>query len=459
MTCKHCEKIFSSNNKLHEHVRLKHAKRFVNSLTSSINSFASRASFKAFQSSILIVKTWQTSTFDASSTSFFTFSIVFKKFVATLRHRLKDEKDKHSTILVTSRLSRLFKLVQLLATFFVNFFASRAFLQASQSTLLFSKALHTLILHTSFTLFFTSSHTSRLRHQSINHVTKRFLFKFYMIIDDFYIMFHEKSFKKSVNIIQKKVLSSMFDQTRIIDYFKLVALTFSLNDICKLFTFSTSQSTRTLLNRKSKAFHIANDEIANLKTQRKLKIFKLNRFEIDLNSTSRAWVSINYKSKTSKTQSKTQHKLKAFKFELFTTTFIASTLSICESIKNLKQSSNSSSSTSITFFSILRLNRSINSLTSSSKSSLLCALIRAIIKQLTLYFSILSNKISRRRWRRSYWYRYSLRDEVEREREVIQLFRTCESRIVQIRAFCNWTHLQFYRHVNQSNVLALVPWA
>ena len=459
VACKHCEEDFSSNNKLHEHVRLKHARRSANPPTSSTNSLAPRASLRAPQPSILATKTWQTSTFDAPSTPPSTPSIVPRKLVATLRHRLKEREGKHSTVLATSRPSRLPRPVQLLATSLANPLAPRAPLQTPQSTLLPSKALHTPILHTPPTPPPTPSHTPKLRHQSTNHVTKRLLFKLYMTIDDLYIMFHEKSSKKSVNIIQKRVLSSMPGQARIIDYFRLVALTPPPNDICRLSTPSTSQSTRTLLNRKPKASHIATDEIANLKTQRKLKTFKSNRFEIDLSSAPRAWASTNYKPRTSKAQSKTQHKLKAPKFELFTTTSTASTLSTCEPVKDLKQSSNSNSSTSITSSSTLRLNRPISSLTSPSKSSLLCALIRATIKQLTPYFPILSDKVPRRRWRRPYWHRYSLRDEAEREREVTQLFRACGPRIVQIRALCNWAHLQPYRHASQSNALAPVPWA
>ena len=176
MTCKHCEKDFNSNNKFHEHVRLKHVRRFINSLKTL------KAFFKSFQSSILVFKTWQTSIFDASFKSFFTFSIVFRKFVKTLKHRLKEKRNKHVNLSFTS---------------FVNSFASRTFFHASQSTLLFSKALSSLILQTSFISFFTFSYTSSLRHQSINHVTKRLFFKLYMIIDDLYIMFHEKSFKKT----------------------------------------------------------------------------------------------------------------------------------------------------------------------------------------------------------------------------------------------------------------------
>ena len=161
LACKHCEKIFNSNNKFHEHVRLKHTRKSINFVT-FVNSFASstsRASFKTSQSSILIFKTSQTSTFDAFSTSSFTLLVVSRKFVETLKHRLKKKKSKHVnlsftffttsfntstkstilTILITSRLSRLSRLVQLLATFFVNFFASRASFHASHRRFYFQK--------------------------------------------------------------------------------------------------------------------------------------------------------------------------------------------------------------------------------------------------------------------------------------------------------------------------------
>ena len=213
LICKHCEKNFNSNNKFHEHVRLKHVRRLVNSLK------ASRASFKAFQSSILAFKTWQTSTFETHSTFASTFSIVSKKLVETLRHRLKEKRDKHvklsftsskSTILATSITSRFFrfsKLVQLSTTSFVNSLASRASFKASQSSILFFK---TLTFDASSISSFTFSHMSSLSRSSIQ--SKRLFFKLYMIINDLYIMFHEKSFKKSENIIQKRVFFSMLDQ-------------------------------------------------------------------------------------------------------------------------------------------------------------------------------------------------------------------------------------------------------
>ena len=68
----------------------------------------------------------------------------------------------------------------------------------------------------SIVLFFTSSssssQTSILLHQ-----------KSYMIIDDLFVMFAEKSFKKNVNIIQKRIVSLVFRQARIISYFKSVS--------------------------------------------------------------------------------------------------------------------------------------------------------------------------------------------------------------------------------------------
>ena len=290
--CKHCEKDFNFNNQFHEHVRLKHARRFVNSFTFSINSLALKTSFKAFQSLILHFKT-----------------------------------------------------------------------------------LHAFILHAHSTLFFTFSYMSSLSCQksSIQSINRTFQ-KFYMIIDDFYIMFHEKSFKKSVNIIQKRVFSLMFNQTHIIDYFILVALTSSINkrnsikqNNCKTFTFSTSQSTRTLFNKKSKVSHIAIDEIANLKTQRRFKVFK---YELSI----ALILSINQRSRSSQTQ-------------------------------NLKQSSNVSNSIflhSITLFLTLQVNHSIKHFNVRVLNISITSSWIKLIRTLICVTIIQLNKISRLCWRLSY---------------------------------------------------------
>ena len=46
--------------------------------------------------------------------------------------------------------------------------------------------------------------------------------KLYMIINDLFVMFAETLFKKSVNIIQKKIFFLVFRQIIIISYFKSI---------------------------------------------------------------------------------------------------------------------------------------------------------------------------------------------------------------------------------------------
>ena len=121
------------------------------------------------------------------------------------------------------------------------------------------------------TFSFTSSKTSILLHQKhhiqqINYVTK-FSRKSYFIIDNFYVIFDEKYFKKSVNIIQKRVSTSFFQQMRIIAYFKLI-MTYSIN-------------------QKS----------INSKISTKFNSFKNELFKINDNSTSRISMSLISKKK------------------------------------------------------------------------------------------------------------------------------------------------------------------
>ena len=343
MACKHCEEGFNSNNKLHEHVRWEHARR------PASPPKAPRAPLRAPQPSILASKTWQTSTFDAPSTPPSTPPAAPRKFVETLGHRLKEEGDKHVNLSLTPPASPL---------------APRTPLHAPQSTLLPPKALPPPILQTPPIPPPTPPHTPGLRHQPTNHVTKRLPFKPYMTIDDLYIMFHEKPSRKSVITIQKRVLSPMPDQARIIDYFRPVALASSVNSNCKPSTPSTSQSARALPNRKPEAPHMTIDEIASLRTQRRLKApisalpAKSNRFEID-----QACTSANQRPRSPQAQGP-------------------------------KQSSNTSNPTSlqsITPSSALRVNQPIrgisaralsSSITPPSRTDLLRALIRATITQL-----------------------------------------------------------------------------
>ena len=113
-------------------------------------------------------------------------------------------------------------------------------------TTIIIKLIHMILFSTSSS---NSSQTSILKY----HESRS---KFYMIIDDLFVMFVEKRFKKSLNIIQKKMFSFVFRQIRIINYFKL---------ICRA----------------------------------KINSFKFDVFTINLNSTSNKLTSINQIIKTS----------------------------------------------------------------------------------------------------------------------------------------------------------------
>ena len=113
-------------------------------------------------------------------TFFFTFSIVFSKFVETLKHRLKKKKNKYvklsftsskSTILttsITSKLFRLFKFIQLSTTWFVNFvtffessFVSKTFLKYFNHRYQFLKRRIRLYCKL-FLFYFLHSHICRV---------------------------------------------------------------------------------------------------------------------------------------------------------------------------------------------------------------------------------------------------------------------------------------------------------
>ena len=190
ITCKHCEKIFNSNNKLHKHVRLKHARKSINSTTFVVNSFASKASLHAFQSTILTFKT-----------------------------------------------------------------------------------SYALILHVSSISFFTFSYTSSLSHHK-SHL------KFYITIDDFYVMFAKKKQKSSFCNIQINVSFSFIRQIHIIDYFN-VFCNIALNTFIKLKVFEYELASTLSINQKSRSSQTQNlkqsSNISNLISLQSITFFSTLR--------------------------------------------------------------------------------------------------------------------------------------------------------------------------------------
>ena len=188
LACKHCEEGFSSNNKLHKHVRLKHAQRPATppasppSQKSSITPASPpspRGPLHAPQPAILPFKTPESSVFAAPSSSPSTPlnlpvpSTTPKKYVVqTLGHRLKEKRGKHVNLPLTP-----------------------------PST---PPPPHRPVLQ---------------QHQPISHIIEPPR-KPYMTIDDLYAMFADKQQKPSPGDIQVSAPSPSFRQAPITNYFK-----------------------------------------------------------------------------------------------------------------------------------------------------------------------------------------------------------------------------------------------
>ena len=126
-------------------------------------------------------------------------------------------------------------------------------------------------------------------------------------MNDLFVEFAEKRFKKNLNTIQKRIRFSrfsMFDQTQIINYFEFVdqfnfkslKFKFFINSFCSTFRicFSINQVAKT-----SQYQYIAIDKIKSFKSIKLIKSFKFAVFINLFNSTSRICFSVNQMTKTS----------------------------------------------------------------------------------------------------------------------------------------------------------------
>ena len=209
-TCKHCEKTFTSNNKLHEHVRL-HKKmfdktlkqRFVerkdNHINSSISSFTSSIIFKSMttstKSSYLFISMTK-----AQVARFIEFSIDFS--ITSITFSINSQFT--STILIESiafTSSRHHKFTYMFFTSSITSESTSAILKSSHHSISMQKTL--------VTCSFTSSSTSS-RSLILSHAAS----KTYMTIKKLFEMFAEKTRKKNRSIIQKKSTFSCFSESR-----------------------------------------------------------------------------------------------------------------------------------------------------------------------------------------------------------------------------------------------------
>ena len=191
-TCKHCEKIFTSNNKLHMHVRVHHIKsdktlrqyfveeksshiNLFNSFTSSITSRTMTASAKSSYLIISMTKAQVVCFITISVNSFITSKISREAIATNSKLITKSSRFSRSTLIISLILSITFKLM----------FAS------TRSSLLIIS-----MTKTSVACFFTSSSNS-FRTSILSHTTR----KIYMTMKKLFEMFAEKTRRKSRSII------------------------------------------------------------------------------------------------------------------------------------------------------------------------------------------------------------------------------------------------------------------
>ena len=166
-TCKHCEKIFTSNNKFHEHVRLHYIKKNYNN--------------KTLKQRFVEKKNNHIDLFNS-----FTSSITFKSMTAST-------KSSHLFIFMTK--AKIARSIEFSIDFSISLM-NVIVLTAFKSSHFYK---HTCMFSISSS---TSSRSSISSHQ-----------KSYMIMNDLFAMFvdRKKRFKKNLNIIQKRMRFSMSD--------------------------------------------------------------------------------------------------------------------------------------------------------------------------------------------------------------------------------------------------------
>ena len=128
--------------------------------------------------------------------------------------------------------------------------------------------MKTLII-CSFSFSSISFRTSILSHQK-KHITS----KIYMMINDLFVMFAKKQFKKNLNIIQKRINFSMFRQIQI-DQLNFISInSFKSNVFINCFnsTFRICFSINRTTNI-SQYCHIAIDTISNIMIQSKIEFY------------------------------------------------------------------------------------------------------------------------------------------------------------------------------------------
>ena len=253
--CKRCKQSFNFNNKLHEHLREHHARKFVTSENFDLRIFALESAYKIAKKSAVI------DSFVSHVSSIFFATSRSQIFSTKIASRSISSSSSNLSIATHKTLSKSIKKLSIKCSFTSSLSSSRTFVQKHQE---FHIQKSYLIMNDLSRMFIEKSKSFDLRsHQDRSYSSQSFDIrqfsqscfstaskKSYLIIENLFEMFDEKFKKKSLFQSQNNVFSRTFsNQMRIIAYFK-----FAINQKLSINQNSKSSNSKNLNQHMSAKF-------------------------------------------------------------------------------------------------------------------------------------------------------------------------------------------------------------
>ena len=246
--CKRCNQIFNFNNKFHEHIRERHARKSVKSL--NLRVFTSEFTYKIVEKSTSICSS--ASLISQKSSVFFTtsrnqkfwFSIIFESVIASTSSNFSIATYKFNSKSIESAIVNC----SFISSFISSHVSIRNFHESHIQTHFIVNDLRRMFHEKSKSFDLRQHHNRRFFSQSFDlrqfdRSCSTFSKKSYFIIKNLFEMFDEKFRKKSLFQNQKSVSSREFfsSQSRITIYFK-----FTINQKSSINQDSKSSKSKSL---------------------------------------------------------------------------------------------------------------------------------------------------------------------------------------------------------------------
>ena len=256
-TCKHCEKTFASNNKLHEHVRLHHIKESYNNKTLKQRFVERKDNYINFSISSFILLTTSTSSITFKSMTALTESSYLFIFMTKAQVVRFIEFSVDSSI---TSLNSVASIVSIEFLYFVTFSTT----SESTSTILKFSHHSIIMMKTSIACFFTSS-SSSIQTSMLNYQDSINSHRFHSAVYSKLIRDHKSSTTfvfsiltfKSMKQLNIASLTSTFTFKSTSTTTKSSQHSISMQKtfvICSFTSLSTSSRSLTLLHAASKTY-------------------------------------------------------------------------------------------------------------------------------------------------------------------------------------------------------------